>query len=71
MIRLMLPHVKGRFFLVAVRAVETHRAKVIRKLGLHPLAEPNQSALHNEIISAKVLVSSRAAGFGNSVSDHG
>ena len=38
---------------ITVRTVETHRAKIMLKLGLHSLAELIHYALHNEIISAK------------------
>jgi len=39
---------------ITVRTVETHRAKIMLKLGLHSLAELIHYALHNEIISAKL-----------------
>jgi DNA-binding NarL/FixJ family response regulator len=38
---------------IAVRTVETHRAKIMLKLGLHSLAELIHYAIHHEIISAK------------------
>jgi DNA-binding NarL/FixJ family response regulator len=38
---------------ITVRTVETHRAKIMLKLGLHSLAELIHYALQNEIISAK------------------
>ena len=38
---------------ITVRTVETHRAKIMLKLGIHSLAELIHYALHNEIISAK------------------
>lgn len=38
---------------ITVRTVETHRAKIMLKLGLHSLAELIHYALHNEIISTK------------------
>jgi DNA-binding NarL/FixJ family response regulator len=38
---------------IAVRTVETHRAKIMLKLGLHSLAELIHYALRNEIIPAR------------------
>jgi DNA-binding NarL/FixJ family response regulator len=38
---------------IAVRTVETHRAKIMLKLGLHSLAELIHYAVRNEIISSK------------------
>ena len=38
---------------IAVRTVETHRAKIMLKLGLHSLAELIHYAIRNEVISAK------------------
>jgi DNA-binding NarL/FixJ family response regulator len=38
---------------ITVRTVETHRAKIMLKLGLHSLAELIHYALQNEIIAAK------------------
>jgi len=38
---------------IAVRTVETHRAKIMLKLGLHSLAELIHYAIRNEIFSAK------------------
>jgi DNA-binding NarL/FixJ family response regulator len=38
---------------ITVRTVETHRAKIMLKLGLHSLAELIHYAIRNEIISAK------------------
>lgn len=38
---------------IAVRTVETHRAKIMLKLGLHSLAELIHYAMRNEIISQK------------------
>ena len=38
---------------ITVRTVETHRAKIMLKLGLHSLAELIHYAMHNEIISAR------------------
>jgi DNA-binding NarL/FixJ family response regulator len=38
---------------IAVRTVETHRAKIMSKLGLHSLAELIHYAMRNEIISSK------------------
>ena len=38
---------------ITVRTVETHRSKIMLKLGLHSLAELIHYALDNEIISAK------------------
>ena len=40
---------------IAVRTVETHRAKIMLKLGLHSLAELIRYAIRNEIVSAKEL----------------
>jgi DNA-binding NarL/FixJ family response regulator len=39
---------------IAVRTVETHRAKIMLKLGLHSLADLIHYAIRNEIVSAKV-----------------
>jgi len=38
---------------IAVRTVETHRAKIMLKLGLHSVAELVHYAMRNEIISSK------------------
>ena len=38
---------------ITVRTVETHRAKIMLKLGLHSLAELIHYAIRNEIVSAK------------------
>jgi DNA-binding NarL/FixJ family response regulator len=38
---------------ITVRTVETHRAKIMLKLGLHSLAELVHYAMRNEIISSK------------------
>jgi len=38
---------------IAVRTVETHRAKIMLKLGLHSLAELIHYAMRNQIISSK------------------
>ena len=38
---------------ITVRTVETHRAKIMLKLGLHSLAELIHYAMRNEIISSK------------------
>ena len=38
---------------ITVRTVETHRAKIMLKLGLHSLAELIHYAMHNEIISSR------------------
>ena len=38
---------------ITVRTVETHRAKIMLKLGLHSLAELVHYAIRNEIISSK------------------
>lgn len=38
---------------ITVRTVETHRAKILLKLGLHSLAELIHYAMRHEIISAK------------------
>jgi DNA-binding NarL/FixJ family response regulator len=38
---------------ITIRTVETHRAKIMFKLGLHSLAELIHYALRHEIISAK------------------
>lgn len=41
---------------ITVRTVETHRSKIMLKLGLHSLAELIHYAISNEIISVKGLV---------------
>jgi DNA-binding NarL/FixJ family response regulator len=41
---------------ITVRTVETHRAKIMLKLGLHSLAELVHYAMRNEIISSKETV---------------
>jgi len=38
---------------ITVRTVETHRSKIMLKLGLHSLAELIHYAMRNEIISVK------------------
>ena len=38
---------------ITVRTVETHRAKIMLKLGLHSLAELIHYAIRNEIVTAK------------------
>jgi DNA-binding NarL/FixJ family response regulator len=38
---------------ITVRTVETHRAKIMLKLGIHSLADLIHYALRNELISAK------------------
>jgi DNA-binding NarL/FixJ family response regulator len=38
---------------ITVRTVETHRAKIMLKLGLHSLAELIHYAMRNEVISSK------------------
>jgi DNA-binding NarL/FixJ family response regulator len=40
---------------ITVRTVETHRSKIMLKLGLHSLAELIHYAMRNEIISVKEL----------------
>jgi DNA-binding NarL/FixJ family response regulator len=43
----------GALLGITVRTVETHRAKIMLKLGLHSLAELVHYAMRNEIISPK------------------
>jgi DNA-binding NarL/FixJ family response regulator len=40
---------------ITVRTVETHRAKIMLKLGFHSLAELIHYAIRNELVSAKGL----------------